>query len=196
MVKREVAESCGYELICHDGNSDKFKVQQYMRDTFLPAYNNHECENIFHIGYIEVNGYRHHRVFCATCREVIAYPSLSVIKAWRDYYEDGVVRESMAIYLAQMTEEMVDLTPYEPKFSHKIPRLLLEQYTDYIQSQKWQRQRNNRMAIDNNECKLCFSKAKLHVHHITYDNFGNEPMSELITVCKSCHEKIHGHEIN
>lgn len=85
---------------------------------------------------------------------------------------------------------------HEPNSNHKIPYILYKDYDDYINSDKWQRRRANRMAIDNNECKLCFSKAKLHVHHITYDNFGNEPMSELITVCKSCHEKIHGHEIN
>jgi hypothetical protein len=196
MVKKEAAESCGYDLIYHDGNADKFKVQQYMVHTFLPAFNNHECENMISIGYIDVQAYRHYRVFCNTCSEVIAYPSLAVIKAWRDYYEEGVVRESMAMNLAQMTEKMVDLTPYEPKFSHKIPKLLLSTYNDYIQSPKWQRQRDNRMAIDNNECKLCFSKVNLHVHHITYANFGNEPMKELITVCKSCHEAIHGHEIN
>jgi hypothetical protein len=196
MVKREVAESCGYELAYHDGNSDKFKVQQYTKDTFLKACHDHECGNRYYMGYSKVNDYRYYRVFCVDCREVIASPPSIVVKAWAECYEQGVIRDKMSIYLLDLTKKMVDLTPYEPKFKHTIPKLLYETYNDYIHSPKWQRQRDNRMAIDNNECKLCFSKAKLHVHHITYDNFGNEPMSELITVCKSCHEKIHGHEIN
>jgi hypothetical protein len=199
MVKKEVAESCGYDLIYHDGNADKYKVQQYMKDVFIPANNSHyeRCLGDLIIGYVDMSDtYKAYEVYCDDCHEIIANPPTKVVDAWEFYYEEGVVNEGMALTLMQMTTSMVDLTPYQPKHSHKIPKLLLEQYNDYMQSPKWKRQRDNRMAIDNNECKLCFSKVNLHVHHITYDNFGNEPMKELITVCKSCHETIHGHEIN
>jgi hypothetical protein len=29
------------------------------------------------------------------------------------------------------------------------------------------------------------------VHHLSYDNLGDEPLWELRAVCTSCHDKIH-----
>ena len=46
-------------------------------------------------------------------------------------------------------------------------------------------------------CKLCGHKDNLNVHHKTYDNHGYEHRaavieSDLIILCRDCHEKIHG----
>lgn len=69
-----------------------------------------------------------------------------------------------------------------------------EKYTDFLQSTYWYKTRKIVLKRDNNMCTKCGSKENLHVHHLTYDNHHNERahLENLITVCKSCHEEIHG----
>mgnify|MGYP003341688307 CR=1 FL=1 len=79
---------------------------------------------------------------------------------------------------------------------NKLPVALYPYYQDYIHSPEWQAKRQERLEIDNHECKLCFSKQNLHVHHVTYTMLGNEPIKHLLTVCHSCHEIIHNRKFN
>lgn len=41
------------------------------------------------------------------------------------------------------------------------------------------------------ECFICRSKDRLHVHHKTYDRIYNEILDDLVLVCSNCHNKIH-----
>lgn len=64
-------------------------------------------------------------------------------------------------------------------------------YERYINSEEWQAKREQRMALDNHTCQICgLQRSPLQVHHLSYAHFGNEPMGDLITVCKTCHEII------
>lgn len=38
---------------------------------------------------------------------------------------------------------------------------------------------------------LCNSTSWLNIHHRTYDRVGCEDMGDLITLCRSCHERHH-----
>jgi 5-methylcytosine-specific restriction endonuclease McrA len=41
-------------------------------------------------------------------------------------------------------------------------------------------------------CRLCgASDVELHVHHCTYENYMQERLEDLITLCRSCHERCH-----
>ena len=64
-------------------------------------------------------------------------------------------------------------------------------YQEYMQSPEWQSKRSNRLKIDNYQCQKCGRPMDLEVHHLTYDNFGNENVyTDLITLCKSCHGDV------
>jgi len=66
-------------------------------------------------------------------------------------------------------------------------------YSKYIGSDKWKKKRLERLAIDNNKCQTCHEDGTnygLQVHHATYDRFGDEDMSDLITLCTQCHDAI------
>jgi hypothetical protein len=43
---------------------------------------------------------------------------------------------------------------------------------------------------DKNKCVICASKKFLNVHHIDSDPKNSEPLN-LVTLCRSCHNKIH-----
>ena len=60
---------------------------------------------------------------------------------------------------------------------------------EYLDSPAWQMKRNAVMKRDGYQC-VCGAKAT-EVHHKTYDNIGKEPLSDLVFLCKVCHEKAH-----
>lgn len=62
-------------------------------------------------------------------------------------------------------------------------------YQRYLMSNEWKWKRDERLAIDS-KCSICGRPFDLQVHHMTYSNFPNENMTDLITVCRKCHEKI------
>jgi len=46
--------------------------------------------------------------------------------------------------------------------------------TKYYNSITWKNKRNLVIDRDNNKCVLCGSENDLHVHHLTYERFGDE----------------------
>lgn len=60
----------------------------------------------------------------------------------------------------------------------------------YYETRHWSTTRSERYSIDDYSCVLCFSKENLQCHHVTYENLFDENMSDLMTVCKDCHEVI------
>jgi hypothetical protein len=64
-------------------------------------------------------------------------------------------------------------------------------YITYLKSDKWKKIRNAVVARDGNKCTKCSSTDNLHVHHLTYDRVGEEELTDLITLCKDCHEATH-----
>ena len=62
---------------------------------------------------------------------------------------------------------------------------------DYMRSEKWKQKRKLVLQRDGYCCMDCLSGDQLEVHHITYKRLGNEKLSDLATVCRSCHQKIH-----
>lgn len=39
--------------------------------------------------------------------------------------------------------------------------------------------------------KLDDGSSNIHVHHICYDNIGNERFGDLVVICNGCHQLLH-----
>lgn len=193
MVKKEIALNCGYELTQQDGNTGEYEYHRLMNkiNDFMGSFiNSHGDFQLveYHHGYnLYFNDIR--------CPYFIPYETA---EGWRyGFYDDEYTFKNSGfsdLYESAITEEEFNNKWLNPKFAHKIPKILLDEYNDYIHSEKWKRKRELRMALDNHECKICFSKTELRVHHITYAELNNEPMNHLLTVCRTCHSLIHGHD--
>ena len=77
---------------------------------------------------------------------------------------------------------------------------------DYYQSASWQRKRQQRLEHDQHTCQGCGINAaqlaelgwpSLQVHHknagppdYRYPSFGNEQLTDLLTLCSICHDGI------
>lgn len=61
----------------------------------------------------------------------------------------------------------------------------------YYDSSHWAEKRKERREFDGNKCCWCgTSNETLHVHHWKYDLFAEE-ITDLMTLCVPCHDKIH-----
>lgn len=67
-------------------------------------------------------------------------------------------------------------------------------YQNYIESHEWQKKRMAFLRSRHPKCcYVCSTPYALgfHLHHLTYENLGREPLSDLVMVCPPYHELIH-----
>lgn len=84
--------------------------------------------------------------------------------------------------------------PLKTEDTHtKVPKQYYTQYRSYLRSKEWQQLKATRSLVDGDQCIRCGSTSSLQCHHTDYS--GIETMdfylSQLETVCESCHKKIH-----
>lgn len=66
-------------------------------------------------------------------------------------------------------------------------------YSDFLHSNEWRDIKNNLFSIRGKKCEKCESTVRIQVHHKHYNKpWGEEKPEDLLIVCETCHEKIHG----
>ena len=65
------------------------------------------------------------------------------------------------------------------------------QYQAYLRSQKWRAIRSRVMSRAGGTCEGCGILPAHEVHHLTYENIGDELLFQLVALCEDCHEKVH-----
>lgn len=68
---------------------------------------------------------------------------------------------------------------------------LSKNYLDYIHSEQWRLKRREALKHYGYRCSNCGTKKRLDVHHLTYDRFKNERLSDLMILCRPCHDLAH-----
>lgn len=67
------------------------------------------------------------------------------------------------------------------------------QYQLYLLTDKWKDKRERVMERDGRLCQACRRRPATEVHHRTYEHIFNEPLFDLVAVCRTCHENLHSH---
>lgn len=60
---------------------------------------------------------------------------------------------------------------------------------EHYASEEYRTIRKQALIRDNYKCQKCGNEAE-EVHHLTYDNFPNEKIEDLQSLCSNCHNKI------
>ena len=60
----------------------------------------------------------------------------------------------------------------------------------YLQSATWKDKRELVLERDHHKCRFCDNPG-YDVHHKTYRHWGDEPLKDLITLCRTCHDQWH-----
>lgn len=84
---------------------------------------------------------------------------------------------------------------YKTVRAHRRGLLRLDGVRAWSYPSNWERVAAGIRKRDGYACKACGKgDAELHVHHIIYlSNFGTNQQSNLVTLCRACHEKEHDH---
>jgi hypothetical protein len=72
---------------------------------------------------------------------------------------------------------------------HKVKYTQKEYREEYLQSEEWKNLRNTILAAQP-DCQCCDKKAT-DVHHLVYRNIVDVKISDLLPVCRMCHDFIH-----
>lgn len=67
---------------------------------------------------------------------------------------------------------------------------LRSRYSIYLRSPRWQIKRLQALSRDKDICQICKENEATQVHHLHYDNCGNENLEDLISLCRFCHLKV------
>lgn len=67
-----------------------------------------------------------------------------------------------------------------------------QSYESYINSNEWKRKRLALFQRRGRKCESCGeTRGEIHVHHLTYANFGKEQDIDLLILCRECHMMRH-----
>lgn len=65
-------------------------------------------------------------------------------------------------------------------------------YQDYLKTSHWQERRQRHLQSAGYRCQICNSNDDiLDVHHRTYERRGSELFTDLIVLCRDCHNLFH-----
>lgn len=64
-------------------------------------------------------------------------------------------------------------------------------YDTYINSKEWERRRNLYWQSHVKRCAVCDTASHIHLHHMSYEKFKNEPDEHLIPLCENHHAQYH-----
>ncbi len=65
-------------------------------------------------------------------------------------------------------------------------------YHEYLKSAHWQAMKQKALKRAGNKCQVCACTRSLDVHHNDYSRLGGELMTDLVVLCRGCHELFHG----
>lgn len=62
----------------------------------------------------------------------------------------------------------------------------------YLRSDHWARTAAEARTRAGHRCQRCRTAGRLDVHHVVYDHLWREYPVDLMVLCRTCHNKIHG----
>jgi hypothetical protein len=71
---------------------------------------------------------------------------------------------------------------------------LYDTYEQYLKSEDWKLVKEKYIRLDS-VCDICGTDKALTLHHISYENCGNEEPEEILCVCSFCHQDLHCRDV-
>jgi len=65
-----------------------------------------------------------------------------------------------------------------------------DRYDAYLHTVEWQQRKRLVLKRCNGICEACGRRPATEIHHLTYKHVCNEPLFDLVGICRDCHEDI------
>jgi hypothetical protein len=72
----------------------------------------------------------------------------------------------------------------------RLNRLGFPDYRSYLRSGHWMALRSAYLARFGAGCQVC-GRSPMDIHHRTYRRLGAEPLTDLVGLCRECHQAAH-----
>ena len=135
---------------------------------------------------------------------------IAVVSSFIEYYkdknkyfrarEDGSAKKVIDFLSGNKHRDLADALEkikddiYEDRSRGTEIRVPREEYIEHIKGDKFKKLKMERLKLDDYRCQICFKQVDemtSHCHHITYLRVLNEKISDLSTLCRCCHNKLH-----
>lgn len=67
---------------------------------------------------------------------------------------------------------------------------MTREYQDYLDGPLWKKRQLEKFQQAGKKCEACGANRRLHIHHLTYERIFQEPMEDLMVLCKRHHEDV------
>lgn len=98
--------------------------------------------------------------------------------------ESVTFRNDQAARLAARSGILCDACRQGPKRHTKMT------YKEYLSTPEWKRFRQRAIKHYGRKCYLCAKKCNPDIHHNNRDRLGKEILSDVIPLCRSCHDIV------
>lgn len=139
--------------------------------------------------YVQRNNSQHYVEQCMTCGEPVgsvkkADPRVMLAAPGAIALFDETIRQQ------RWTEIDAEITRRRQLLQDEKRNRFWAEYNEYLKSGAWEQRRRMVLERDGYLCQSCRRTRATQAHHLTYDHWGNEPLFELVAVCKPCHDRI------
>ena len=110
-------------------------------------------------------------------------------------FQENKITQKQAICMfdkvLELSPNFSDADQFRQEIWHRIlrTRSMSPEYPNYLKSPAWHTKKAQVLERDGYRCALCNTEDDLEVHHRNYDNIGKEPLSDLTSLCRSCHQR-------
>jgi|CXWL01.1.fsa_nt_gi 5-methylcytosine-specific restriction endonuclease McrA len=138
-------------------------------------------------------------VKCERCKNPIHFQNRShmqeICKAAVSFcpkYNEGyrILCETCWKELSEESERMYERYEISRRSSMQVLKTMV--YSEYLKTPHWQERRKKHLKSTGFRCQVCnASNVTLDVHHRTYERRGQEHYTDLLSLCRSCHDLFH-----
>lgn len=115
---------------------------------------------------------------------------INAIEWFDDDLKSRVEQERELIRINFWEQFNAGRSAYHERQSEKWHQDTQERRRIYFASAAWKLKRMKVFERDQYMCQSCFNTKATEVHHLNYDHFGNEPLFDLISICRYCHQQV------
>lgn len=131
------------------------------------------------------------------CRRGCGVEGIVLCKSWADYKQNSwtcencLAKENLERQNSPQVRLQQQFQQEQEQKQSAVTALRKLPYKEYLLTEHWQEFRKHALKRAKYRCQLCNKSGKLDIHHRTYENLGCEHVSDVIALCRECHEKHH-----
>lgn len=146
-----------------------------------------------------INGSKHYWYDCTTCgRRLESIKKSDALKKLngqippdRDTFVDAIKADETNEYNQAKAKASEDANQAYARYYQERARQFWIYHNRYTRTVKWSRLRQQVFERDGHRCQICKTTESLQCHHNTYERLGAELLSDLRTLCATCHINHH-----